>query len=891
MNTFDLSGTWTCAAAGQEKPLPLPGTLDQAGIGFPDDPSRQWKAEDVARMGFWREGDPIVTRLTRKCSFEGEARISRSLSWDLPEGRRIFVDVERARGLRLFVNGREAPAFRPGGFSSPRCFEITGLASGRDEFLFLSDNSCPGWPRDAIVYSSAASDETQTNWNGLLGTLRLRWEEETFLSGLRVYPEGAFLRIKLETDSLRPCPARVRFSSEALEEEAALPLELPRGRGEFTFRLKLREGLPHWDLEDGNLFSLSASLPGSRPLSVRFGLRSFSREAGHLVLNGRRVFLRCETNCAVFPETGFCPMDPESWREILLRYRSYGVNCVRFHSHCPPEAAFTAADGLGMLMQPELSCWDPVHAFDSPEARAFYREELLGLLRHLACHPSFVMLSFGNELQPGEGGRAFMDELLEEARAFDPTRLYAASSNLCYGEQGPDPRGDFFTAARCRDLEMRAANDGMQGWLNNEAPNTRHDYSAAAGAVLAECGLPLFSFEVGQYEILPDFAQLEGWTGVTAPENLRHIRRKVRKKGLEADWPRSVEATGESSLLCYRAEAEAAMRTEGYSGISLLGLQDFPGQGTALVGMMDARLRPKPFPFAAPERFSAFFRDVLPLLLLEKFTFTSGETVSARALLFNYGKQSLSGAAEWALSGGGFRAGGRLPAAEAPAGGLTPLGEISVSTAGIDAPLELSLEIRFCGHKNGYTLWVYPDAEPACPESVHECRRFDGEALRVLQGRGTVYLSPDSTPQSLPRSVQAQFSPDFWSVCTFPHQAGTMGQLIDAAHPLFRRFPTKTYSTWQWWPMANRRAFLLPERIGAIITEMDSCTLLRPMAKLFECRCGGGRLLVSSLGLHQLLQYPEARALQRAVYAYLASGDFRPQQELSPEWIRGLFEP
>ena len=146
------------------------------------------------------------------------------------------------------------------------------------------------------------------------------------------------------------------------------------------------------------------------------------------------------------------------------------------------------------------------------------------------------------------------------------------------------------------------------------------------------------------------------------------------------------------------------------------------------------------------------------------------------------------------------------------------------------------------------------------------------------------------TAEALPRSVQAQFSPDFWSVCTFPTQSGCMGQLIDEKHPLFERFPTSFHTDWQWWPMAGRRAVILPENIPAIVAEMDSYAFLRPMAQLFECRCGGGRLLFSSLGLHDLPDRPEARALQGAIYAYMASDRFRPPQELPLAWIESLLK-
>ena len=184
---------------------------------------------------------------------------------------------------------------------------------------------------------------------------------------------------------------------------------------------------------------------------------------------------------------------------------------------------------------------------------------------------------------------------------------------------------------------------------------------------------------------------------------------------------------------------------------------------------------------------------------------------------------------------------------------------------------------------NTYPLWVYPDVQPECPGNVLECRALDETAWQVLSGGGRVFLSPDSTAEALPRSVQAQFSPDFWSVCTFPSQSGCMGQWIDAKHPLFRSFPTDTFSSWQWKPMACRRAMLLPRRMKTIVAEMDSCMLLRPMAQLFECRCGGGRLMVSSLDLHRLEPAPNVRALQKAMYDYMASDDFLPEEELSPD--------
>ena len=890
MEILNLSGIWNCEIPGRSAPLRLPGTLDESGIGDPDDPARQWKADEVRRIGFWHEGDPIVTRLTRKYTYEGPARISRTLEWTVPEEKRIFLDVERARHLRLTVNGQEVDPALPGCLSAPYTFELTGFLSGNDTLEFISDNSYPSWTRNAIVYSSAASDETQTNWNGLLGFIRLRAESPVFISGVRVYPMAGKLDVIVEMDAAIPWSGSLTVRSDALTEEASLPVRLSPGRKEIVFSgLALNPAAEKWDLEEGILHRLSVSGEALEQCSVFFGIREFSAADGHLALNGRRIFLRSEANCAVFPETGYIPTDPDAWRCILQKYRDYGVNCLRFHSHCPPDAAFLAADEMGMLMQPELSHWDPEHAFATEEARSYYRTELLAILRHLSNHPSFVMLTFGNELQADEAGHRFMDSLLKEAKRFDPTRLYANGSNVHYGAVGSDPSSDFYTSTNFFDLDLRAAYADMRGWLNQGTPDTRHDYTEAVHAIRAAGSHPVFSFEVGQFEVLPDFDEIRMYQGITSPENLKHIRRKVAEKGLEPIWHRMVEATGESSLLCYRAEVEAALRTEGYSGISLLGLQDFPGQGTALVGMMNAHLAPKPYAFADPARFRAFFRDTLPLLKLPGFTFTAGDSLAAPVLIAHWGKTDLHGPVEWTLSRGGYAiSGGTAGFVSAHAGGLREAGMLTVSLPAPEEAEKLTLTVSFCGNRNEYPLWVYPNRLPACPASVHECRRLDEAAVAHLRRGGTVYLSPDSTEEAMPRSLPCHFSPDFWSVCTFPTQTGTMGQLIDDDHPLFRHFPTESFSNWQWARISRQRAFLLPEKADAIITEMDSYAYLRPMAKLLECRCEGGRLLASSLGLQQLQQFPEARCLLGVLYDYLVSDDFRPMQELSAEWIGSL---
>ena len=349
-----------------------------------------------------------------------------------------------------------------------------------------------------------------------------------------------------------------------------------------------------------------------------------------------------------------------------------------------------------------------------------------------------------------------------------------------------------------------------------------------------------------------------------------------------------VEATGELSRLCYRAEIEAVMRTEEMSGISLLGLQDFPGQGTALVGMLNSHLQPKPYDFARPERFRAFFDGVLPLALLPRYCYETGETLEAEIRVANSGRRPLRGALRYTLICGITRLAGELAGEGAPCGALTRLGTIRIALPEAETAHRFMLQLEMDGVKNAYPVWVYPRVKPRRPETVWETEHFDVQTERVLEAGGVVYLSPAATKEALPQSIGTQFSTDFWSVGTFPKQEGGMGQLIESGHPVFEGFPTDSHTDWQWWHMAGQRALIVPAGLKAIVTEMDSYAYMRPMAQLFEARCGSGRVLVSSFGLQNLQQYPEARALLGSIYGYLASDAFAPCQRVEPELLRAL---
>lgn len=952
-----LNGKWHVVLEdGTTGQMDLPGTLDENGIGHRDVGANQWHPDAVLgnAAGEIDKDAPIATRFTRRHTYEGEARISRKITVPDYGTDRLFVLAERARALRLLVDGEACAVFRQGTLSTPYIFELTGAAPGEHEFTFLSDNSYPGMPKAAICYSSAATDETQTNWNGILGECSMYTRPQNFIDSLRVYPRavkkeeknkaGGYVldvcvelapgakkvykdaKIILQSEALaageledtQTLTEIISYSGEGLAEAGTDKEENPKTM-EIWFRdLPLRENVKLWDEDEGNLYEMAVTLDNGMSAEdkggstaecrTRFGIRSFGDNgSGRLALNGRAIFLRGEANCAEYPETGHPPMTIPEWKEMLLKYRSYGINFVRFHSHCEPEAAFAAADELGMLLQPELSHWDPKDAFGTEESYRYYRAELVDLLKTYANHPSFVMLTLGNELQAQDEGRERMRELVRTAKRMDPTRLYANGSNAFYGEEGCDPESDFYTSQSCKDVVIRGTFSGMRGYLNENYPSADRTYDEAMAEIRKEYQKPVFSFEVGQFEVLPDFEELESFHGISDPVNLKLIKKRVEERGLLPTWEKYVEATGELSRLAYREEIEAAMRTRELSGISLLGLQDFPGQGTALVGMMNSHLEPKPYDFARPERFREFFQECRILVKLPHYTYEAGERLIAEVEAANFGKRNIEGVFCWTLAGKkSVSENGNCEPAEIKSkntviatgedteiticrpGSYTEVGSLDIPLDFVEKNTALTLKVRIGDSISAYPIWVYRKTTPVCPENVYETRAFDVKTREILQNGGRVYLSPDADKESLSNSIKTQFTTDFWSVGTFADQEGGMGQLIDTEHPIFKEFPTDFHTDWQWWIMATKRAVILPHPMKTIITEMDSYAFLRPMAQMIEFRCLKGKVLLSTMELHKSQQYPEVRALQASIYTYLSGENFEPAEEITEEELSML---
>lgn len=883
MNYIDLSGAWQVSLPNTPpKNAVLPGTLDTNNIG---------KQEDAN----------IATRLTRKHTYEGEAIFTKKVNFSsLSKNERLFFEVERARCLRLKVNGKEVPPFIQGTISTPYVFEITKFVQEENTFEALSDNSYPGLPYKAILHSSAATDETQTNWNGLLGFIRIRREPLNFISSFLLHTEGDQAKISINLSSTVDDKGEVLIKSEAFTNELRIPFQIEKdSETRISAQIHLRKEALLWDEYDGNLYRAEASIGSCGTKKILFGIRDFgTNENFRLTLNNRPIFIRSEANCCEFPETGHMPLTVPEWIKVLETFKSYGVNFMRFHSHCPPDAAFTAADQMGILMQPELSHWNPFTAFEDEESYIYYKYEIQQILSTYGNHPSFVMLSYGNELSANERGHQRMDELLYMAKKQDPSRLYANSSNAHLGNIGPDKESDFCTAQIAKDwIPLRGTFAGgkdaeMHGEINDLSPSTLLNYDKGVAYVQENFKQPVFGFEVGQFEILPDFSEIDDFKGITKPRNYEIIRENAKEKGFLPQWEAFVEASGELSLISYREEIEAVLRTRGMSGISLLGLQDFPGQGTALVGMLNAHLKPKPYDFAKPEKFREFFTATLPLLLMPKYTYFQNEKFEAEIKLAHYGKETISAPLIWRIknsTSSEIMAEGKLVENSYAPGDLHVVGKIQTDLNFSDKAEKYDIQLTIGAFENNYSIWIYPVKEIKKSDTVLVAEKIDNAVIVALEEGKNVFLSPKATPEALPKSIPGQFTTDFWSVGSFPGQAGGMGCLIDTAHPALQEFPSESYVNWQWWAMTKKgRPVILPRKIKPIITVMDCYSRLKHMGLLFEAKVGNGKILFSSMGLLENKERPEVNTLIDNLLSYMNSSEFQPTTQLELADIQEL---
>lgn len=897
----DLSGAWRFRLDPKDEGLPgqwfsktltggetirLPGTTDEAGFG-----QRTTGAETGV--------------LTRVVKYYGPAWYQRTI--EIPAtwaGKEAELFLERVIWQSsVWVDGHHCDSHDS--LNTPHLHHLGRLAPGRHLLTVRIDNR-PLCPIGAVGHSY--TEQTQTVWNGVVGRIELRARPAVHIARTRVFPKAAEARvdveISLEASVAEPCPGTVSLcvrerSSGKVVATAESTLDVKPGRQTVRVAAKLDSEPQRWDEFTPALYSLETNVAANNDSDrrqVTFGFRDVTRVGQHIAINGRPIFLRGNLDNVHFPLTGYPAMDVDAWKRLFTIYRAYGLNHVRFHTWTPPEAAFAAADELGIYIQSEVISSQlpvgknepgPMERFgrlDSfPDSlvnppgtvEPYVRDEMRRIMDAYGNHPSFILFGVGNELSrydPNECG-----QWIQEMKTYDPRRFYAVST-----ARHIVPQDDYNVThsipgiGMCRD-RVEPAND----W----------DYEE----LYAKAPVPIVAHEIGQWPTYPTWDEIDKYTGVLRARNYERLRESARANGVAEQDKDFRAASGALALRLYKDQIESHLRTPSCSGFQLLGMQDYSGQGEALVGWLDSFYESKGT--VAPERFRRWCSETVPLARLPKYVFVAGETLTARVDVAHYGARALAGVkASWSLCDecGKTVERGEFAPATLPRSSVTTLGVVTARLDRCAAPCRARLEVRLDATPwaNDWDVWVFPqESEPAAGD-VEVCDTLDGALARLREGKKVLLDAHRLGAED--NAALARFKPVFWSAAMFKGQF-TLGALVRAEHPALVTFPTEGHLDWQWEELCrNARAFRLdglPADYRPIVQPICDFHFNWKLGSIFELRLrDGGPLLVCGYDVTgSLASRPAARQLRGSLLAYMNSPRFAPRTVVDEALLARMF--
>ena len=887
--SLSLAGEWnvTLGDAKEVKHAMLPGTIDTNHLGFaPSDTTE-------------------TTHLTRLYAYKGKATYSRTI--EIPkQWKKAAVELflERTKPTWVYVDGNLVDSCNF--ISTPQRYILPKLKTGKHQLDIVVDNS-RGVPEQVYGSSHAYTEDTQTNWNGIIGEISLK------------------------------------------------QVELKAGQ-------KLKSGMVQ---------SESRQYTGK----VLPCFRDFHIEGAHFYADGHPVFLRGKHDAAVWPLTGHVDMTVEGWMKYLGICSAYGINHVRFHSWCPPEAAFVAADSLGIYLQPELPFWG---SFDDKDETlmTFLHQEGENILREYGHHPSFRMMALGNELW---GSIDKMKEFVDDFREIAPDKYYTFGSNYYLGYQGVKEGMDYFTTCRIGgegwgkynthtrgSFSFADAYDG--GIINHFRPNTTMNFDEACDkwaspqpwqkqeveqtSYKRAAGIPIISHETGQFQTYPDFREIKKYTGVLYPYNFEIFRRRLAAAGMLSQADDFHKASGLWSVKLYKADIEMDLRTKNMAGFQLLDIQDYPGQGSAFVGILDAFMESKGITTA--NEWHQWCSSVVPLLVTDRFCYDENEMMNAKVQIANYGGESLKGKKlvwklDYALDenfgdDAAPNAGANIDRFNQPSPlaqgeipittdeeGLIDIGEIhhkmkvmangfnDGNGACLDVKIPsrkviLTLDIDYGRydarrHRNTYDLWIYTTEKSLdiYKKGVVITSDLTDEVAKKLEKGAKVLWMPTTSKNfvasadtisqagnATPYTVGGLFQTDYWNYRMFKTicennkktvSPGTLGILTNPKHPIFCDFPTEMHTNWQWFPVIKDSHPLVLDNFAKddkpIVQVIDNIERNHKLGLVMEWKVGAGKLLVCMSDLEKASEYPEGRAFYESVLSYMRSPEFAPQSEIT----------
>lgn len=881
-DTISLAGEWQYRLLGVPTFIPAEGSINL--------PSTL----DEAHKSVYNKETDNTTQLRREFSFSGEATYSKKIT--IPESwqnKNIQLLMERTKPSQLRVDGREIGTNSR--ISSPQRYALNEILTPGTHRIEIIVNNADSLPPIVSRSSHAASESTQTNWNGILGEFMLIAKDKFHIKNVKIsdnIQRSGFEALVVFSEKA-PSPFTLLISVNGKE----LKYEIPEERQNYLCFIPLSDVKSEWsayhpDLIDLQFYLVDDSNIITDSYQLITGLRELKADGNLFTLNGKPIFLRGTVNAAIFPQTGYAPTNEDRWLEYFYTIKDYGLNHVRFHSWTPPEAAFSAADKTGVYIQTELPLWGEFDK-EMPFTERFMRDELVGIMEEYSHHPSFLMFSLGNELW---GDMNLMQEFIDEAREINPRILATHGSNVYLGMNGALEGDDFLLAAKTsEDIgnsirgSVSFADSSTGGYFNSTIPNSESNYNAATEKI----SQPIIAHEVGQYQSYPDFDDINFYTGTLKPDNYIEFQKRAEEAGTLRKNKEFSKASGEWAAILYKAEMEKLQRSDGISGYQLFGLQDYPGQGTSFVGILNPNMQSKGF--ITPEEWKESCNDLLIIAEFPKFTFSSGEKIDIPLFSINYTENpDTLNNINWTTD---FQSGDIIFSSGQ---GKIDAGEISLQMPEVKYPQKMQLLLSGNNNEveNRYNFWVYPrETNPVKDVTVTD--NLD-DALKLLNKGGNVIFCPTAT-LTADATINPLFITDFWNyrmyrtICDemgFTPSPGTLGLYVDNTHPALSKFPTERHTDWQWFSIVSNSYPLiidrLPKEFDPIVEAIDNVERNFRTALLLECNVGKGKLMIFPANIEKIISFPEGKWFLQSLMEYMASKNCKPKITLTPDQIVNL---
>lgn len=908
---IDLSGKWKFAMG--DKPeyndnITLPGSMLTNNKGNEVSVNTQWVSslyDSSFYFNPYMEKYRVVGNmkfpffLTPSKHYVGTAWYEKTVNvpkeW---KKSRILLYLERPHiETTVFVNGHKAG--RDSSLSVAHEFDITPyIIYGKPNTIAIKiyngiENVCVGQD------SHSVTDQTQGNWNGIIGRMQLQAVPKSYINSLQVYPDARNKQIHVDLKVADDGKThKVVLEHRLLSGGSKTTTAISFKGGSHSVTIPMGDNVQLWDEFTPNLYELAATMNG-HTVTTTFGMRDFTIEGRQFYINNRKTWIRGTVGNCCFPLTGYPPTDETSWIRIFTKCKEYGLNMMRFHSYCPPEAAFAAADKVGFYLQPEGPSW-PNHGVKLGVGMSidhYLLNETKRMVEKYGNHPSFCMLAAGNE--PAGNWVKWVGDFTDYWRSTgDNRRVYCGAS--VGGGWAFDPKSDYHVKGGARGLT----------W-DKGAPQSTDNFDAQVVSFLQkgrkpvtfDINEPYLSHEQGQWCAFPDLKETSQYIGAYKAGNFEIFADMLKDNGMANQAEKFLMASGKLQTLAYKYEMERNLRTKDYAGFQLLGLNDYSGQGTALVGVLNVFWKEKGY--CTANDWSEFCSPIVPLAKFPKFVYTNAETLSVDVELYNAYKEALTNATTHYIicdNNGNTLTNGTLKCGDIDVGKNIELGNIHLPLNNIESPSRLTLTVSIKADntsetaKNHWDFWVYPDKlQMPSTEGIYITDTLDTKAISTLKAGGKVLITAAGKVR-YGSDVKQTYLPVFWNTSWFkmrpPH---TTGAYIDTTHPLFKRFPTDNWGNLNWWELLNRAQVMnlskLPHSYQPAIQPIDTWHVSRKLGMMIEANVLGGKLLMTTMDITGNLDSRiVARQMRKAIIEYMQSDDFAPTLQLDAQTITDFFE-